>query len=198
MTGVKLLVEKVITCLYNRGALNVGIESKVPSSPPNLVQPQERPQDLCHDCGLDPSENRQTLDALQKLKVCSVIDFALPVYYHSLKVTEKALLEKVQYTAGKLVTGALQLTSKLKLEELGWETIQSRANILGYSIFHKINKGKTRQLVRSCLPARKNCPHTPRFGGFVPFPYHNLKFTNSLSPYFTSKYNKFEKKSKSL
>ena len=115
------------------------------------------------------------------------------MYYHSLKVTEKALLEKVQYTAGKLVTGALQLTSKLKLEELGWETIQSRANILGYSIFHKINKGKTRQLVRSCLPARKNCPHTPRFGGFVPFPYHNLKFTNSLSPYFTSKYNKFEK-----
>ena len=94
------------------------------------------------------------------------------MYYHSLTVKEKALLEKVQYTAGKLVTGALHLTSKLKLEEeLGWETIQSRADILGYSIFHKINKGETRQLIRTCLPARKNCPQT--FGGFVPFPCHN-------------------------
>ena len=96
------------------------------------------------------------------------------MYYHSLTVKEKALLEKVQYTAGKLVTGALHLTSKLKLEEeLGWETIQSRADILGYSIFHKINKGETRQLIRTCLPARKICPQTLRFGGFVPFPYRN-------------------------
>ena len=121
------------------------------------------------------------------------------MYYHSLTVKEKALLEKVQYTAGKLVTGALHLTSKLKLEEeLGWETIQSRADILGYSIFHKINKGETRQLIRTCLPARKICPQTLRFGGFVPFPYHNSKFTNSFFPYFTSKYNKFENKVKAL
>ena len=91
-------------------------------------------------------------------------------------MTEKALLEKVQYTAGKLVTGALHLTSKLKLEEeLGWETIQSRADLLGYSVFHKKNNGKTRDLIKTCLPARKICPQTLKYGGFVPFHYHNEK-----------------------
>ena len=142
---------------------------------------------------------RQTLDVLYKLTVRSVTDYALPVYYHSLKVTEKALLENIQYRAGKLVTGALHLTSKDKLnEELGWESINDRADILGYSIFHKINRGETRDLVKSCLSARILCPQTLRFGGFVPFAYHNAKFANSYFPYFTSKYNKLDSKVKSL
>ena len=122
---------------------------------------------------------RQTLDVLYKLTVRSVINYALPVNYYSLKVTEKALLEKVQYTAGKLVSGALHLTSKLKLEEeLGWETIQSRADVLGYSVFHKIDKGETRDLIKTCLPARKICQQTSRYGGFIPFRYQNEKFKN--------------------
>ena len=142
---------------------------------------------------------RQTLDILYKLTVRSVIDYALPVYYHSLKVTEKILLDKIQYTAGKLVTGALNYTSKDKLnDELGWESIKDRADILGYSIFHKINRGETRDLVRSCLSSRILCPQTLRFGGFVPFAYHNAKFANSFFPYFTSKYNKLDNKVKSL
>ena len=44
---------------------------------------------------------RNTLDLLYKLTVRSCIDYALPVYYHSLKITEKAKLAKIQYTAGK-------------------------------------------------------------------------------------------------
>ena len=68
----------------------------------------------------------------------SVVDYALPVYYHSLKVTEKALLDKIQYTAGKVVTGALHYTNSAKLDnELGWESIATRADTLGYSVFHK-------------------------------------------------------------
>ena len=94
-------------------------------------------------------------------------------------MTEKALLEKVQYTAGILVNGALHLTSKLKFwEELGWETIQSRADVLGYSVFHKIDKGETRDLIKTCLPARKICQQTSRYGGFIPFRYQNEKFKN--------------------
>ena len=46
---------------------------------------------------------RQTLDILYKLEVRSCIDYALPVYYHSLKVTDKVKLSKIQYTAGKIV-----------------------------------------------------------------------------------------------
>ena len=39
---------------------------------------------------------------LYKITVHSVIDYALPVYYHTLKITEKALLDKGQYTADNL------------------------------------------------------------------------------------------------
>ena len=59
--------------------------------------------------------SRQTLDLLYKLTVRSVIDYALPVYYKTLKQTEMSRLEKIQYRAAKVVTGALHLTSKDKL-----------------------------------------------------------------------------------
>jgi len=84
------------------------------------------------------------------------------------------------------------------VQTLRKECIRDRADILGYSIFHKINRGETRDLVKSCLSSRILCPQTLRFGGFVPFAYHNAKFANSYFPYFTSKYNKLDNKVKSL
>ena len=46
-------------------------------------------------------------------------------------------LEKIQYRAAKLVTGALHLTSKDKLNaELGWESFNERGDLLSLNIFH--------------------------------------------------------------
>ena len=59
--------------------------------------------------------SRQTLDLLYKLTVRSVVDYALPVYYKCLKVTDLARLENLQYKAAKIVTGAYHYTSKDKL-----------------------------------------------------------------------------------
>ena len=68
--------------------------------------------------------DRQTLDLLYKLTVRSVIDYALPVYYKSLKLTDLARLNNIQYKAAKLVTGSSHLNNKDKLNfELGWESI---------------------------------------------------------------------------
>ena len=84
--------------------------------------------------------SRQTLDLLYKLTVRSVIDYALPVYYKTLKQTELARLENVQYRAAKIVTGALHYSNKDKLnEELCWESILNRGNFLNLNFFHKIN-----------------------------------------------------------
>ena len=84
--------------------------------------------------------DRKTLDMLYKITVRSVIDYGLPVFYYNLKQTDIARLENVQYQAAKLVTGAYNLSSKQKLnKDLGWETIQCRADILGLNIFHKIH-----------------------------------------------------------
>ena len=81
---------------------------------------------------------RNTLDMLYKITVRSVIDYALPVYAHNLKLTELARLDRIQYRAAKLVTGALHFTNKEKLNsELGWENFQTRINFLGLSLFQK-------------------------------------------------------------
>ena len=80
--------------------------------------------------------NRQVLDLLYKSVVRSVIDYGLPVYYSSLNLCDKAKLERVQYNAAKIVTGALNYSSKEKLNyDLSWETIKVRADFLGLTNF---------------------------------------------------------------
>ena len=127
--------------------------------------------------------SRQTLDVLYKLTVRSVIDYALPVYYKSLKQTDIGRLENVQYRAGKIVTGALHYTSKEKLNlELGWETIVDRGNLLSLNIFHKIHLHETRPLIRSCMPKldiHKTCV-TRSKGGYIPFRPKDDKFNTSF------------------
>ena len=51
--------------------------------------------------------HRNTLDLLYKLTVRSVIDYGIIVYGSTLKASDLARLEQLQYKAGKLVTGAL-------------------------------------------------------------------------------------------
>ena len=81
---------------------------------------------------------RKTLDLLYKITVRSVIDYALPIYANTLKKTDLARLERLQYGAAKLVTGALHHTSREKLNnELGWENVKTRIDFLGLSIFQK-------------------------------------------------------------
>ena len=76
--------------------------------------------------------SRQTLDVLYKITVRSVIDYALPVYLKTLKQTEIARLENIQY---KIVSGAYHYTSKNKLNiEHGRETIEKRSDILSLNI----------------------------------------------------------------
>ena len=85
----------------------------------------------------------ETLDVLYKLQVRSLLDYSLPVFYNSLSAKQKVRLDKIQYTAAKIVTGALHFTSKEKLyDELGWETIQSKTEFLGLSLSTKLLKTK--------------------------------------------------------
>ena len=90
---------------------------------------------------------RNTLDLLYKITVRSVIDYALPVYANNLKLTDLARLDRIQYKAGKLVTVALQYTSRKKLNiELGWEHFETRIRFVSLSLFQK-----TRPLIRRCI-----------------------------------------------
>ena len=136
--------------------------------------------------------SRATLDLLYKLTVRSVIDYGLMIHFHSLRQTDIARLTQLQYRAAKLVTGALHLTSRDKLDaELGWENLSTRAEFLGLSLFHKIRRGETRPLVRTCMPTFNLNPRNTR----NPNPYNKFpaklgyKFSNSFFPHFTKSFN---------
>ena len=133
---------------------------------------------------------RQTLDVLYKLQVCSLLDYSLSVFYNSLSAKQKLSLDTIQYTAAKIVRGAFNCTSKERLyNELGWETIPSRAEFLGLSLFHKLVRNETSPLIRDCLPPRAINHETLRSGGLINFPYKGLKLENSFFPWFTKCYN---------
>ena len=129
---------------------------------------------------------------MYKVIVRSLIDYALPVYANTLKVSDLARLEKVQYQAAKLVTGTLHFTSKDKLNvELGWESIKKRIDFLGLCLFQKIRLHLTRPLVRKCMPKVdwNNDTRTRSKGGYLPYNNFGNKFLNSFFPYMTKLWN---------
>ena len=138
---------------------------------------------------------RNTLDMLYKITVRSVIDYALPIYANNLKLTDLARLDRVQYRAAKLVTGALHYTSREKLNnELGWENFQTRINFLGLSFFQKIHLHETRPLIKNCMMeldyAKKYLTRSK--GGYSPYPSFGSKFNKSFFPYMSKLWNNLE------
>ena len=119
----------------------------------------------------------------------------MPVYFGNLKLTDINRPEQIQYRAAKLVTGALHLTSKIKLNiELGWESLQVRYECLGLSLIHKIHLGQTRPLVKKFMPELQLKQHNTRFSSkYKPFPYVNKQFSSSFYPFFTKKWNNTHK-----
>ena len=84
----------------------------------------------------------------------------------------------------------MHLTGKDTLNaELSWESIDTRADFLGLSIFHKIARNETRPLIRECLPKRTINFETLQSGGFIQFPFKGQRFAKSFFPYFTKNYN---------
>ena len=93
---------------------------------------------------------RHTLNLLYKITVRFIIDYCLQLYPNGThwKFPKKNRLKQIQHKSAKLVTGALKLASKEGLDiELGYESIEKRADILGLSLFHKTLLGHQRPLI---------------------------------------------------
>jgi hypothetical protein len=102
--------------------------------------------------------SRPILATMYKMHVRSCIEYCLQVYGNALNKTQIAKLERIQYRAARLATGAMKSTSSAKLnEELGWESISTRIKHLSLNHFHKIITNNTRPLIRECIP-----PPNPR------------------------------------
>ena len=98
-------------------------------------------------------QKKKTLDILYKITVCSVVDYAITVYYGTLSEAGKNRVTQIQYRAAKVVSGALHFSSAKKLFiDLGWETLQDRHDFFGLTLFYKIQNSMTRPPMRQCMP----------------------------------------------
>ena len=139
---------------------------------------------------------RKTLSMLYKVTVRSIIDYGLPIYYNNLRQTEVAKLNRIQYSAAKIVTGAFQYSSQEKLElDLGWETLRNRFCYLGVTLFHKIHLHQTRPLLRFHMPPIEpvNNYNLRVKGGYSLFQARGVYFSKSFFTFFTKFWNNLDK-----
>ena len=133
---------------------------------------------------------RSTVDLLYKVCVRSTIEYCLVIFWHTLKQTEKTQIYRIQYRGATLISGALHITSQLRLEQdLSLESIENRAKFLGLSIFHKIHLGLSRPLIKSCMP-EINTNNTRSAGLYKKPRYLSQKYNNSFFPLFSDFWSK--------
>ena len=141
--------------------------------------------------------DRKTLDILYKVTVRSTFDYGLHIFYHTLTQSNKKRLDQLQYKAAKLVGNALHYTNQVKLEKnLGCESIKSRAEVLGLSVYQKIHFNKTRRLIQQCMTGPDNNLYNLRNNGNkrLRHPHLRKNFNNSFFPYFTTLWNNLPQK----
>ena len=139
--------------------------------------------------------SRPVLDILYKQQIRSVIDYGLVLFYGGLSQSDIAKLDRIQYRSAKVVSGALHFTSRIKLDnDLGWESLADRYELLGLSLFHRIAHNNVRPLIRSLLPKTKEKKYNTRSNDeYENFPRPNEKYYKSFFPHFTRSWNNLDK-----
>ena len=134
---------------------------------------------------------RPVLDILYKLQIRSVIDYGLIIFYSTLKQSDIARLNRIQYRSARVVTGALPCTSRIKIDaDLGWEDLGTRYKMLGLPLFHKITHNNVRPLIKSIMPQLVDNIRITRSNDiYNNFPRVNEFCYNSFIPYFTRLWN---------
>ena len=117
------------------------------------------------------------------------------IFYGTLKQVDIAKLDRIQYRSAKVVTGALHFSSRIKLDnDLGWESLSSRYEFLGLSLFHNIAHNNVWPLIRTFMPKAKEKMHNTRSNDeYENFKRPNEKYFNSFFPHFTRAWNNLEK-----
>ena len=139
---------------------------------------------------------RRTLENMYKMYIRSYFDYASPAFSSSLYIYQNEKLEKLQYNAARIVTGAYPSTSRVKLlKELGWESIAERLKQLRMILFQKIHNGSTRPLIRSCLPniADTNKDTRTKFY-YAPYKINTTRFNRTFFPDTIKLWNKLPSK----
>ena len=81
---------------------------------------------------------------------------------------------------------------------MGWESIKTRIDFLGLSLFHKIHLGGTRPLIKTYITEYYVKPNSRQGGAYRLYKNYGVKFLNSFFPYITKKWNDLPRSIRSL
>ena len=142
--------------------------------------------------------DRETLERLYLAFVRSKLEYA-SIVWDNCTNEQRDLIEQVQYRAGKIVSGAINRTSKdIVYQELGWHRLAERRQNQRLKVFHKIVNGKTPGYLQSEVPVAdpnrenlRNAEHIPRIRGKV-------FFENTFFPKTIKEWNDLDNDTKSV
>ena len=107
-------------------------------------------------------------------------------------------LEQVQYRAGRIVSGAINRTSKeLVYSELGWPSLAERRKTQRLTVFHKIVNGDTPKYLQDVLPAPTANRENLRSEKDVPKIHGMAFFEKTFIPKSITEWNDLDKETKS-
>ena len=96
--------------------------------------------------------DRSTLERVYQSFVRSKLEYA-SIVWDNCTNEQRNQLEQVQYRAGKIVSGAINRTSKdLVYQELGWHSLDERRQVQRLKVFHKMFYGKAPLYLQNEIP----------------------------------------------
>ena len=137
--------------------------------------------------------SRKQLLTIYKTFVRSHLDYADIIYDKPFNDAFKEKLEKVQYSAALIITGAIKGTSRERLyRELGLEFLRDRRWYRELVFFYKIVKGLAPSCLQSCLPPDNELAYNTRSSlrnTIKTFATRISTFRATFLPYCTKKWN---------
>ena len=120
--------------------------------------------------------DRLTLERVYQSFVRSKLEYA-SIVWDNCTNEQRNQLEQVQYRAGKIVSGAINRTSKdLVYQELGWQSLEERRHTQRLKVFHKMFYGKAPTYLQNEIPIPnptrdnlRNNDDIPKIRGLVIF-----------------------------
>ena len=144
----------------------------------------------------------KTLETIYKSFIRPHLDYCDTIYHEPSKInalgqslsTIMEDIERVQYQAALVVTGAWKGTSRTKLyEELGWESLSDRRRIRRVLLLHKIVNNSTPDYLKAKLPVQRILGNEDSPSLFAtPGRYNSTnRFNNSFFPDAIKNWNVF-------
>ena len=142
--------------------------------------------------------DRTTLERVYQSFVRSKLEYA-SIVWDNCTNEQRNQLEQVQYRAGKIVSGAINRTSKdLVYQELGWHRLEKRRHVQRLKVFHKMCCGKAPTYLQNEIPVANPTRDNLRNNNDIPKIRGLVLYQNTFIPKTICNWNELNNETKEI